>query len=80
MNFIHLVRNTWRSISICVIYGLCVTEPSTLFAQTIRVDTSHPVKPIIPAEVLKEVRRCLEEGAPFDRPAVRYERQPASGA
>ena len=35
-------------------------------------------KPIIPAEVLKEVRRCLQEGAPFDRPAVRYERQPAS--
>src|ERR1700756_33020 len=52
MNFIHLVRNTWRSISICVIYGLCVTEPSTLFAQTIRVDTSHPVKSIIPTEAL----------------------------
>lgn len=36
-------------------------------------------KPIIPAELLKEVRRCLEERAPSDRPAVRYERQPASG-
>ena len=31
-------------------------------------------KPIIPAELLKEVRRCLQEGAPSDHPAVRYER------
>jgi|SRR5579884_1829359 len=35
-------------------------------------------KPIIPAELLKEVRRCLQEGASSDRPAVRYERQLAS--
>ncbi len=26
-------------------------------------------KPILPAEVLKEVRRCLEEGIPSDRPS-----------
>src|SRR5579875_3283981 len=32
-------------------------------------------KPIIPAELLKEVRRCLEEKAPSDRPTVRYERR-----
>jgi two-component system, OmpR family, response regulator ResD len=32
-------------------------------------------KPIVPIEVLKEVRRCLEERAPSDRPAVRYERR-----
>jgi CheY-like chemotaxis protein len=36
-------------------------------------------KPISPAELLKEVRRCLEEGAPSDRPAFRCERRPASG-
>ena len=34
-------------------------------------------KPIIPAELLNEVRRCLNEGAPSDRPAVRYERRAA---
>jgi CheY-like chemotaxis protein len=35
-------------------------------------------KPIIPAELLKEVRRCLEEKAPSDRPTVRYERRAAT--
>ncbi len=35
-------------------------------------------KPIVPNEVLKEIRRCLEERAPSDRPAVRYERRAAN--
>src|SRR6059058_5371744 len=52
MNFIHLMRNASRSLLICLICVLPLFMCSPLFSQTIRVDTTHPVKSIIPTEAL----------------------------
>src|SRR5438094_8900248 len=52
MNFIHLMRNASRSLLICLICVLPLIMCSPLFSQTIRVDTTHPVKSIIPTEDL----------------------------
>src|SRR2546422_9055943 len=52
MNFIHLMRNASRSLLICLICVLPLFMCSPLFSQTIRVDTTHPVKSIIPTDAL----------------------------
>src|SRR5437016_11460890 len=52
MNFIHLMMYSARSLSICLACGLSLLTSSPLFSQTIRVDTTHPVKSIIPTEAL----------------------------
>src|SRR5437870_13882933 len=52
MNFIHLMRNASRSLLICLICVLPLFMCSPLFSQTIRVDTIHPIKSIIPTEAL----------------------------
>ena len=46
----HSIRGNWSPIMICGAWTLFAS--SVLFAQTIRVDTSHPVKSIIPTEAL----------------------------
>src|SRR5436305_9689062 len=53
MNFIHLMRNASRSLLICLICVLPLFMCSPMFSQTIRVDTTHPVKSIIPTEALR---------------------------
>src|SRR5438094_10225268 len=52
MNFIHLMMYSARSLSICLACGLSLLTSSPLFSQTIRVDTTHPVQPIIPTEAV----------------------------
>src|SRR5438105_14441771 len=52
MNFIHLMRNAGQCVLICLIFSFTLFASSPLFSQTIRVDTTHPVKSIIPTEAL----------------------------
>ena len=52
MNFMYLMRNYFRSLLMCVICVLVLFISSRLFSQTIRVDTTHPVKSLIPTEAL----------------------------
>src|SRR5256886_17197540 len=52
MNFIHSMRNMLLSIKICMAFTFTILTSSVLLSQTIRVDTSHPVKSIIPTEAL----------------------------
>src|SRR5438552_7696046 len=52
MNFIHLMRNAGQCVLICLIFSSTRFASSALFAQTNRVDTTHPVKSIIPTEAL----------------------------